>query len=112
MIRIGIGLSLVALAGLAATAAVDGRGEPAGNAAAAFVADPPPGSPPLPAWHPPVLSEGHSAVLPPGHPPILPQGHPPVAGDALTCPGGGVLPGRPPGVETGQASAAPTILSI
>jgi hypothetical protein len=112
MIRIGIGLSLIALAGFAATAAVDRRGEPAEKVVAEFIADPPPGSLSLPAWHPPVLPEGHPAVLPPGHPPILPQGHPPVAGDALTCPGGGLLPGRAPGREGGQPGAAPVILSI
>lgn len=112
MTRIGIGLSLVVLAGFAATAAVDRREEPAGNAVAAFVTDPSPGSLPLPAWHPPVLPEGHAAVLPPGHPPVLPQGHPPVPGDALTCPGGGMLPGRVPGVEGGRPGGAPTILSI
>jgi hypothetical protein len=110
MIRIGIGVSFVVLAGFAATAAVERRGEPAGNVSAAFVADP--ALAPLPAWHPPVLPEGHAAVLPPGHPPVLPHGHPPVAGEVLTCPGGGMLPGRVPGVEGGQSEEAPAIISI
>ena len=112
MIPIGIGLSLVILAGFAATAAVDRRGEPAGQAVAAHFEDPASGSLPLPAWHPPVLPEGHAAILPPGHPPTLPQGHPPVAGDVLTCPGGGMLPGRVPGADGDRAAELPSIISI
>ena len=112
MIRIGIGLLLVVLAGFAATAAVDRRGEPAGQAVAAQAAADVPGMQPLPAWHPPVLSEGHAAALPPGHPPILPPGHPQVAGDALACPGGGTLPGRAPAVRGAQPAGESAILSI
>jgi hypothetical protein len=112
MIRIGIGLSLVVLAGFAATAAVDRRGEPAGQSVAARGADPAPGSLSLPAWHPPVLPEGHAAVLPPGHPPILPPGHPPVTNDVLTCPGEGLLPGRVPGAYGDRSAQVPQILSI
>jgi hypothetical protein len=112
MIRIGIGLSLVVLAGFAATAAVDRRDEPAGLAVAAHGADLAPGSLALPAWHPPVLSEGPAAALPPGHPPILPPGHPPIAGDVLTCPGGGTLPGPVPGTHGGWSAEIPAIISI
>lgn len=112
MIRIGIGLSLVVLAGFAATAAVDRSGEAAAQGVAAHGAGAAPGSLPLPAWHPPVLPDGHPAALPPGHPPILPPGHPPVAGDMLTCPGGGMLPGRAPGADGDRSSQAPRILSI
>ena len=96
MIRIGIGLSVVVLAGFAAMAAVDPRGEPAVAAVAMGGGGPGSAAPSLPSWHPPVLPDGHPGVLPPGHPPILPEGHPPIAGDALTCPGGGMLPGRAP----------------
>jgi hypothetical protein len=112
MIRIGIGLSLVVLAGFAATAAVDRGGEPAGHPVAAHGATGGPDTQPLPAGHPPVLSEGHAAVLPPGHPPILPPGHPPVRGDGFTCPGGGLLPGRAPGGADDPPAGAPTVLSI
>ena len=111
MVRIGIGLSLVVLAGFAATAAVDRRGEPDGQALATHAAATT-GSLPLPAWHPPVLPEGHPSVLPPGHAPVLPPGHPPVAGDALTCPAGGMLPGRVPRADGDRSAEAPQIISI
>lgn len=107
MIRIATGLSIVALAGFAATAAVDPSGRAPAHPAtdvAGQAAEPHA----LPAWHPPVHPQGRLLVLPPGHPPVLPEGHPPVAGNGSVCPGNGVPSGRSPVGQSGASTVIST----